>query len=119
MIGTVIVSMKGVELVLMAAALAVLLVSPAGGVPAFVIIGLMGAQSALFGPAKYGILPEILPHNRLSQGNGLLQLWTFAAIVLGTAAAGLLLEQVGGQVWIAGAVLTVLAAVGLLRRRTQ
>ncbi len=54
----------------------------------------MGAQSALFGPAKYGILPEILPHNRLSQGNGLLQLWTFAAIVLGTAAAGLLLQQV-------------------------
>ena len=97
--------MKGVELILMAAALAV---------PAYVIIGLMGAQSALFGPAKYGILPEILPHNRLSQGNGLMQLWTFAAIVLGQAAAGLLLVGVGGEVWIAGAVLTGLAAVGLL-----
>ena len=67
---TVIVSMKGGELILMAAALAVLLVSPEAGVPAYVIIGLMGAQSALFGPAKYGILPEILPHNRLSQGKG-------------------------------------------------
>jgi len=111
---SVIVSMKGVELVLMTAAMAVLFVSPAGGSPAYVIIGLMGAQSALFGPAKYGILPEILPHNRLSQGNGLLQLWTFAAIVLGTAMAGLLLDQVGDRTWMAGAVLTVLAAIGLL-----
>ncbi len=111
---TVILSMKGVELVLMATALAVLFVSPTASVPAYVIIGLMGAQSALFGPAKYGILPEILPHNRLSQGNGLMQLWTFAAIVLGQAAAGLLLVRVGGYVWVAGAVLTGLAAVGLL-----
>ena len=111
---TVILSMKGVELVLMAAALVVLFVSPTASVPAYAIIGLMGAQSALFGPAKYGILPEILPHNRLSQGNGLMQLWTFAAIVLGQAAAGLLLVRVGGAVWIAGAVLTGLAAVGLL-----
>ena len=43
-----------------------------------------------------------------------MQLWTFAAIVLGQAAAGLLLVGVGGEVWIAGAVLTGLAAVGLL-----
>ncbi|MEE8147019.1 MAG: MFS transporter, partial [Longimicrobiales bacterium] len=111
---TVILAMKGVELVLMAAALVVLFVSPTASVPAYAIIGLMGAQSALFGPAKYGILPEILPHNRLSQGNGLMQLWTFAAIVLGQAAAGLLLVWVGGAVWIAGAVLTGLAVVGLL-----
>lgn len=110
---TVILSMKGVEVVLMASAALVLLVAPTTGWPALVIVGLMGAQSALFGPAKYGILPEILPHNRLSEGNGLLQLWTFVAIVTGTGVAGYLLLWTGDNLWIAGVVLTGLSLVGL------
>ena len=57
-----------------------------------IILGLMGAQSALFSPAKYGILPEILPHERLSSGNALLEMWGFLAIILGTGASGALLD---------------------------
>jgi acyl-[acyl-carrier-protein]-phospholipid O-acyltransferase / long-chain-fatty-acid--[acyl-carrier-protein] ligase len=34
-------------------------------------------QAALFGPSKYGLLPELLPEPRLSWGNGVLELGTF------------------------------------------
>jgi acyl-[acyl-carrier-protein]-phospholipid O-acyltransferase/long-chain-fatty-acid--[acyl-carrier-protein] ligase len=46
---------------------------------------LMGLHSAFFSPAKYGILPEMLPGKELSRGNGLLEMSTFTAIILGTS----------------------------------
>ncbi|MDD4538634.1 MAG: MFS transporter [Lentisphaeria bacterium] len=56
--------------------------------PLLLVLFAMGAQSAFFGPAKYGFLPEVLPANALSRGNGAMQLFTFLAIILGGAAAG-------------------------------
>jgi len=50
----------------------------------------MGIHSAIFGPSKYGLLPELLPEKQLSWGNGILELGTFLAIVLGAAAGGIL-----------------------------
>ncbi|MEK0447194.1 MAG: hypothetical protein RLZZ399_2515 [Verrucomicrobiota bacterium] len=47
-------------------------------------IFLMGTHSSLFGPSKYGILPEVLPTEKLSWGNGILELLTFLGIILGT-----------------------------------
>ncbi|MDP3980338.1 MAG: acyl-[ACP]--phospholipid O-acyltransferase, partial [Chlamydiota bacterium] len=52
------------------------------------VLFLMGAQSAFFSPAKYGILPEIFPEEDLSRANGSLQMWTFMAIILGTVIGG-------------------------------
>lgn len=73
---------------------------------------LMGAQSAFFGPTKYGLLPELLPERKLSWGNGVIELGTFLAIVAGTIAGGWLFEVLTGkQVW-AGAVLVLLAVLG-------
>ena len=54
---------------------------PAAGVARRVF--LMGVHSAFFGPSKYGLLPELLPEKKLSWGNGLLELGTFMAIILG------------------------------------
>ena len=51
-------------------------------------IFLMGCHSAIFAPSKYGILPEILPHDKLSWGNGILELLTFLGVILGVVAAG-------------------------------
>jgi len=48
---------------------------------------LMGTHSAFFGPSKYGLLPELLPEKRLSWGNGLIELGTYMAIILGVQAA--------------------------------
>ena len=50
------------------------------------ILGLLGVQAALFSPSKYGILPEILPHEKLSSGNGLLEMWSNLALIGGTVA---------------------------------
>jgi acyl-[acyl-carrier-protein]-phospholipid O-acyltransferase/long-chain-fatty-acid--[acyl-carrier-protein] ligase len=109
---SVIVWMKGIEILLMGAGALFLRFNPAGQLFLLTILGLMGAHSALFAPAKYGILPEILPHDKLSYGNGLLQLWTFVAIIAGTCAGGMLRDLTGNQPWLAGGVLTLLAFAG-------
>ena len=99
----VIVATKALEFVLMLAAVAALVIDPTGGLPALVVVGAMGVQSALFSPAKYGILPQIVPHERLSRANGLIEFATFVAIVGGTATGPLLLSMSGATPWIAAA----------------
>lgn len=44
----------------------------------------MGAQSAFFGPLKYGILPQLMPKRELLPANAWTQGGTFFAIILGT-----------------------------------
>ena len=111
---SIIVTMKGAEIGLMVAVTALLWLFPDNIRLPLVVLGLMGAQSALFSPAKFGILPEILPHERLSSGNAHLQMWTFLAIILGTAAGGFLLDHSGAYLWTVGAVLTLCALIGFI-----
>ena len=75
---------------------------------------LMGIHSAIFGPSKYGSLPEQLPEKKLSWGNGLIELGTFVAIILGIVAAGELAEKFGTRQVISGVILIVLAGLGFL-----
>ncbi|HMO17800.1 MAG TPA: MFS transporter [Oligoflexia bacterium] len=51
---------------------------------------LMGTQSALFSPSKYGILPEMVSIKDISKANGYLEFSTFLAIITGTAIAGII-----------------------------
>jgi len=75
-------------------------------------ICLMGVHSTFFAPAKYGVMPEVLPVSKLSAGNGLLELLTFIGIILGTFAGGWLAETlVHREAW-SGILLAVLAGVG-------
>ncbi|MEN8214257.1 MAG: acyl-[ACP]--phospholipid O-acyltransferase [Pseudomonadota bacterium] len=62
-----------------------------------VLLFLMGTQSAFFGPLKYSILPEQLKAGELLGGNGLVQAGTFLAILLGTIAGKVVLEQNGAM----------------------
>src|SRR3989442_151130 len=48
------------------------------------VLFLMALQATFFSPAKYGIVPEMLPDKDLSRANGLLEMSTFVAIILGT-----------------------------------
>jgi acyl-[acyl-carrier-protein]-phospholipid O-acyltransferase/long-chain-fatty-acid--[acyl-carrier-protein] ligase len=82
-------------------------------------IFLMGCHSAIFAPSKYGILPEILPHDKLSWGNGILELLTFLGVILGVVAAGIFSDAFlkEGRTWIAGPILMVIAFVGWLFSR--
>ena len=51
-----------------------------------------GVVAALFGPVKYGILPDQLPRERLTGANALVEGATFAAILAGTVASGMLVS---------------------------
>lgn len=115
---SVLVVMKSVEVALMALGTWALALGDGGGVAILVVLAAMGAQSAVFSPAKYGILPEILPPDRLVAGNGRLESWTMVSIIAGTAAAGVMLDVTGDATWIIGACLTALSAVGLLAIRS-
>ncbi len=109
---TVIIMMKSVEVLLMTAATVALWINPAGGILPLIVLAGMGIHSALFSPAKYGILAELLSHEQLAAGNGRLEMWTFLAILTGTAAPGILLSLTGSSLWLAPLTLVLLSLVG-------
>ncbi|MFM2058125.1 MAG: hypothetical protein RLY71_2510 [Pseudomonadota bacterium] len=80
-----------------------------------VCVALMGVHSTLFGPVKYAYLPQHLDERELTGGNGMIEMGTFVAILLGNVAGGLLIAipEVGAH-WVAAACL----AVALLGRLT-
>ena len=73
---------------------------------------LMGLHSTLFGPVKFAYLPQHLNERELTGGNGMVEMGTFVAILLGNVAGGLLIAvpQVGPQ-YVAAACL-LLAVLG-------
>lgn len=77
-------------------------------------VALMGVHSALFGPSKYGLLPELLPEKRLSWGNGVIELWTMLAIIGGIVSAGLMSKWFAPNPAVCGVILLGLAVVGWL-----
>src|SRR2546427_3291733 len=72
------------------------------------VVFLMGTHSAVFGPVKYSILPQHLHADELVGGNALVQMGTFAAILLGTILGGALVK-LGGETAVSA---TVLAPAG-------
>jgi len=56
------------------------------------VLFLMGTQSTVFGPIKYGLLPQHLSDDELVGGNGLVESSTFMAILIGTIIGGILGE---------------------------
>jgi acyl-[acyl-carrier-protein]-phospholipid O-acyltransferase/long-chain-fatty-acid--[acyl-carrier-protein] ligase len=81
---------------------------------ALLVLFVVATQAALFGPSKYGLLPELLPEKWLSWGNGVIELGTFLAIISGAMAAGWFAETFRGREPIAGAILVVLSVLGLI-----
>ena len=78
------------------------------------VLFLLAAQANFFSPAKYGILPEILPEADLSRANALLELTTFVAIVIGGGFGTLLFEHWKHEQWKMSAFLIALAVIGSL-----
>jgi MFS family permease len=79
---------------------------------ALVCVFLMGTHSAFFVPAKYGVMPEILPKEKLSAGNGILESLSFLAVILGTVTGGVLSFLCQRNEWRIGLVLFGLAVAG-------
>jgi acyl-[acyl-carrier-protein]-phospholipid O-acyltransferase/long-chain-fatty-acid--[acyl-carrier-protein] ligase len=75
---------------------------------------LASTQAALFGPTKYGLLPELLPESQLSWGNGVLEFASFLAIVGGGVAGAVLADVFQGQQGWSGVIFVALSLIGLL-----
>ena len=82
------------------------------------VLFLLGLQSTIFGPIKYGILPQILSKEELVGGNALIEMGTFVAILAGTIAGPQLAGiEVGWPYWVSIACLLVALAGYLYSRR--
>jgi len=82
------------------------------------VLFLLGLQSTIFGPIKYGILPQILAREELVGGNALIEMGTFVAILAGTIAGPLLAGiDVSWPYWVSVSCLAVAAAGYLFSRR--
>ncbi|RNC67987.1 MAG: MFS transporter [Desulfuromonadales bacterium] len=81
------------------------------------VVFLLGTHSALFAPAKYGVVPELVGREGLSRANSLLEMCSFLAIVGGTALAPFLVQAAGGRHGVALGAGVVVAVAGLLAAR--
>ncbi|HYM47720.1 MAG TPA: MFS transporter [Burkholderiaceae bacterium] len=103
--------LKDAEIVIMALAATGMTLQWPGLVYAAVF--LIGLQATVFGPVKYSYLPQHLNASELTRGNGLIEMGTFVAILIGTIAAGMLINaftNIGAPV--AAAVVVLLAIAG-------
>lgn len=74
---------------------------------------LMATLSAIFGPSKYSILPELVTSDKISKANGLMTSFTFLAIIIGTFAASFLIEITNRHFIFAALVSTFIALIAL------
>lgn len=80
----------------------------ASNVPALLVcVFLMGLHSTLFGPVKFAYLPQHLTERELTGGNGMVEMGTFVAILLGNLAGGLLVALPDGARLVAMAVVAM------------
>jgi len=81
---------------------------------ALVAVFLASTQAAIFGPSKYGLLPELLPQKLLSWGNGVIELGTFLAIISAVVVAGILSDALRGRQAISGLIFLGCSVLGLI-----
>ncbi|HSD16699.1 MAG TPA: MFS transporter [Thermomonas sp.] len=70
-----------------------------------------GVQSTLFGPVKYSILPSVLKPEELTGGNGLVEMGTSIAVLLGMLFGGLIFTVAGEHGTQAAAVAVIVLAI--------
>jgi 1-acyl-sn-glycerol-3-phosphate acyltransferase len=83
----------------------------------FLALGLMGVHSTIFGPVKYAILPQTLRSDELVGGNGLIEMGTFVAILLGEVVGGLVIAIKPDGPLYAGAATIAIAVAGYVVSR--
>jgi len=89
------------------------------GIDPIVAIGLAGLGAAIYAPAKYGLITELIPAQDLVKANGFFEGITVCAVILGTALGGLLVSPLMNQfsmpsgLWPLGNITTSLT-VGML-----
>lgn len=80
------------------------------------VLFLMGTQSAFFGPVKYGFLPRILKREELVGGNGVTDMGTFLAILLGMILGAHAISYDDGKA-VVSVLIVIIAVLGYLASR--
>lgn len=83
----------------------------------FVALGLLGVQSAFFGPLKYGIIPQLLDEKDLTTGNAAVETGTKLAILIGTLAGGVLAINSHAKLYCSMVILAVAVAGFLMAKQ--
>ncbi len=84
------IGMKIAEMLIMGLAILAFGMRSAPG--SYILLFLLATHSALFGPAKYAIISELVPSDRISRANGLITSFTYLGIILGTFLASFITE---------------------------
>lgn len=82
------------------------------GLNPFLAYGLVGMGAALYSPAKYGILADLVPNQKLISANGMMEGSTIAAILMGVVIGGMLADM--GVLYALGFVIALYVLAGLL-----
>ena len=110
---SVLIGCKLAEIAIMALALLAVLSGAGPGALLFVLF-LMAMHSSFFSPAKFGSVPEMVDGSQIARANGVLEATRYGAIILGTAAGGILMDLWGMQLAYIGLASLGIAVAGFL-----
>jgi len=83
-----------------------------------IVLFMMGVHSTVFGPIKYAILPQVLKPDELVGGNGLVEMGTQLAMLVGMIAGNALMRIAGFGPWLASGATIAVAVAGYLACRS-
>lgn len=109
---SVIVVMKFLEIVIMLLGMVGIWLQSEVGLYTFLF--LMGAQSAVFAPSKYGIIPELVESRMVSKANASITSLTYLAIILGTFLASFLTKVSSNNYLLVGFICVIIAVLGFI-----
>ncbi|MDD4872039.1 MAG: MFS transporter, partial [Kiritimatiellae bacterium] len=109
---TIIVTVKFIEVAIMLMGCVAVLTQNSIGL--FSILFLLGCHSTLFSPSKFGIIPELVPIEKLSIANSFIEGLTYIAIIIGTFLPSFFLKALGGTSFGLVCLCFCLACVGVV-----
>ncbi|MBF8262966.1 MAG: putative rane protein [Parachlamydiales bacterium] len=109
---TIIVFAKALEVVVMIFGLAAVWFESAWG--SYTALFFLSMEAAIFGPSKYGIIPELVDAKMVSKANGSMTSFTYLAIILGTFLASFLTDITDKNFVFVGCFCLAVAVIGLL-----
>lgn len=80
----------------------------------YFLLFLLATHSALFGPPKYSIIPELVPQEMVPKANGLITSFAYIAIIVGTFLASFITQMTGYNFIFAASCCVLVAITGFL-----
>lgn len=108
----IIVALKGLEVII--TILGVLAFWFGSAWACYTLLFMLSFQSAVFGPPKYSIIPEIVKFEKISKANGIITSFTYLAIILGTFLASFTTQITHKNFTLSASLCVLIAIIGFL-----